>query len=222
MRSNHFFKLNKVGSQITLTFAVIVAFYILNIVYNLSAINMLDSSVSQIYNDRMLSIASLLEADRDSYQSTLALSHSLLQRDHDTTKVSLERLYGEVESNLLQVKERFDRFKSVHQQSGGDEHPAFEVFAESYEEVVKITQNLLSLHKSGRNTEMQSIYFTDYKTQFDQMRDAMDQLTGVSYDLAKANFEVNQAKSFDISRNALFFFIVIAFHAIYSCNQSRV
>ncbi|MEL7148202.1 MAG: MCP four helix bundle domain-containing protein, partial [Bacteroidota bacterium] len=207
MQSNRFFSLRRVGHQVMFTFGVIIILYILNIAYNLSGINTLDDSVQQIYRDRMLSISSLLEADRDCYQSSIALSHLLLRSD-DRQQKSAD-LFAGIEDNLLQVKERFEGFKSIHYQSNGGDHPAFQVFSESYQEVEKITRKLTKLYREGSILEMRKIYFSEYATQFQLMRNAMDQLTEVSYSLAETNYKANQAKSEDISSKALLFFLTM-------------
>lgn len=209
MQTNRFFSLNKVGNQVILAFVVCIVFYVLNIAYNLSGIATLDESVGRIYNDRMLSITSLLEADRDSYQSNLALSHALLLKSKDQQSDQLATLYDEVISNLDQVKERFDRFKDSHMKTGKDDHPAFETFSNNYQQVKSISTNLNSLLKTGQLAEMQRIYLGEYQSSFEKMRDAMDQLTSVSYTLAEADFNENAEKSEDISVNAIAFFVVL-------------
>mgnify|MGYP001799425395 CR=1 FL=1 len=201
--------LNKVSNQILLTFGIIITFYVLNIGYNLICINTLDNSAKQIYQDRMISIASLLEADRDSYQSTLALSHILLRDNSVTDAATIDTLFGAVESNLQQVAERFEKFRAIHQRSDGGDHIAFRVFTVSHREVDKLTGEMINLLKNGDAEEMKQIYFTEYDQSFNKMRNAMDQLTDESYQLAEANYQVHQEMSEDISQTAIWFVVAM-------------
>ena len=211
MQSNNFFSFNKVRNQVILAFAVSILFYILNIIYNFSGISTLDESVKRIYKDRMLSIASLLEADRDSYQSNLALSHALLLKSKGLQDDQVKTLYSDITSNLQQLKERFYKFKESHLQSGGEKHPAFDRFSENYVNVEQISNNLNELLMNDQLDEMQRIYLSDYQTSFGTMRDAIDQLTNISYDLAEADFETNKVMSKDISRTSVIFFCTLLF-----------
>src|SRR6187402_1493548 len=84
----------KVGQRVLITFVIIILFYLGNIVYNLSSLNDITQNVTSIYKNRLLSITSLLEADRDGYQSKISVMEAIAiinqKTKNDYNDVSLE------------------------------------------------------------------------------------------------------------------------------------
>ncbi len=66
----------KIGMRLSFAFFLIMILYLGNLVYLLVVMNSTKNSSSDIFNRNVMSIDYLLEADRDFYQSNLAISHA--------------------------------------------------------------------------------------------------------------------------------------------------
>ncbi|MBN2403900.1 MAG: hypothetical protein JXN64_16105 [Spirochaetes bacterium] len=80
--------------------------------------------VDSIYKVRLLSIDYLIEADRDAYQSSIAISN-LINRFYENaaSKSVIKKYIGDINENLLQVRSRFDNFAKHYLDSGGERVP---------------------------------------------------------------------------------------------------
>lgn len=205
----NFFKNLKIRDSIAIVFLTITLLYVLNILYNFNGLNSISKNVGSIYNDRMLSINSLLEADRDGYQSRLEIAEALIQMS-DSGSYSLIALEGRIiamNENLDQVGTRFATFKKVYLSTGGLEHPAFSVFEEHLNKVKSHSEKIQSYISGDDLSRLRQTYFSSYISDFDAMRDAIDQLTGVSYEQTRIEYEASIAKADEISRSSVFFFV---------------
>ncbi|MBN2627021.1 MAG: HAMP domain-containing protein [Spirochaetales bacterium] len=129
-----------------------------------------------IYEVHLVSIDKLIEADRDAYQSHLNLIYLLWSASSDRESIMPEdELLSEVTSNLAQVKERFDIFKSVTKDSSREALAALSEFDTNYAALQKATQGLLDKGAGVTTGDIQ-----DYLLVFETLRNGLDLLTGAS------------------------------------------
>ena len=105
--------------------------------------------VDSIYNIRLKSVDYLIEADRDAYQSSLAISHSLRKRIYNDNN-KLQKELKNIDENLKQVDARFNKFKKLHFKSGSKDNQHFTIYSKSYKtlkEQSNVISNLLRLKK---------------------------------------------------------------------------
>jgi len=197
----------KIGSRFLLIFTLIIIINIIGFLLNVSGINSIKKDVGSIYNIRLKSIDFLIEADRDAYQSSIAISQTLSDSIHDSRE-QLDKNISAIDENLGQVRMRFDKFKDLFLKAGGGENENFIVFNENYSRWADSTKAIVSLLKSGRMKEAEALYFGQYGGYFETMRDAMDKLTDIS--LKDAENEYNSSMSMS-SRILIRSLLVIAF-----------
>lgn len=204
-----YFRDLKIRDSILIVFLTITCLYVLNILYNRSGLDAITQNVESIYSNRMLSINSLLEADRDGYQSRLEIAEAIVQlSDSGSYQIAdLELRIAAMNENLVQIETRFETFREIYLSTGGENHEAFEVFDKHLAKVKTHSQSIQSSISSENLAQLKRTYFGSYIADFDTMRDAMDQLTGVSYEQTQREFEASVSKANEISRSGIFFFI---------------
>lgn len=198
----------KVGHRVLITFVIIILFYVGNIVYNIISLNAITQNVTSIYKNRLLSITALLEADRDGYQSKISVMEAIAIINQKTKNnfndVSLE--FKDLNENLIQLKDRFTRFKDTFLSTGGVNNKSFEIFDKEFEVVQKISGELETLLKQREIQEAKNIYFGEYSTHFEIMRKAIDDLTEISYKQTEEEYNDSLSKAEEIVKLTFAFF----------------
>lgn len=201
----------KVGQRVLITFVIIIAFYVANVAYNIVSLGVIKSNVTSIYKDRLLSITSLLEADRDAYQSKIAISEAINISLENKSKGSdkLNEKVVEIKENLGQLKERFDSFQKVYLSTGGNNHPAFNAFEEHFGRVKTISTQIEELIINNNLDEAHNLYFGVYTEHFETMRGAIDQLTEISSTQTQEEYVASMDKAAEITLFAFIFFFAV-------------
>jgi methyl-accepting chemotaxis protein len=148
----------KVSHRVLITFGLIIIFYIGNITYNMVSLGDITNNVTSIYENRLLSMTSLLEADRDGYQSKISVMEAIaiLNQDTENQFNDVEDEFVDLNENLDQLKERFDKFKDIFLSTGGVNHEAFPTFATEYKLVEEQTALLEKLLRANKIQESNS------------------------------------------------------------------
>ncbi|KLD98617.1 MCP four helix bundle domain-containing protein, partial [Aliarcobacter butzleri] len=129
-------------------------------------------------------IAVLLEADRDSYQSNLALSQIMNLKDSQ----QIEKLITKgVEDNLLQIRQRFDKFKGFLKDELSSKSKEFDDFDKYYNLTKSNTEALIKLAKDGKIEEARAFYFSTYLKDYESMRDIIDFFSDETYKIVDKN-----------------------------------
>lgn len=201
----------KVGHRVLITFVIIIAFYVANIAYNIISLNDITENVTSIYKNRLLSITALLEADRDGYQSKISVMEAIAilnQRSNDKDdNVALE--FKELNENLTQLKERFERFKNTFLSTGGVNHESFQVFATEFKIVQEYSVKLEELLTQRQIRTASELYFGDYTLHFETMREAINSLTEVSSVQTEEEYAASMQKAEEITFLAFIFFAAV-------------
>ncbi len=137
-----------------------------------------------MYENDFLAMNSLIEADRDAYQSRLALLN-FITGDTPEFSGTTSDLEGDIIENRNQVLERFTIFEEL---SGiPSDHPRIAEFHREYEIWRQETEQLIQLVRAGRFTVARTAYLSGgYSNAFDTFRGAIDELTGISLERAEA------------------------------------
>lgn len=139
-----------------------------------------------LYNNRVLGLTNLIEADRDLYQSNLSLSKYLRTSNDDY------RL--DVTENLDQVKTRYGKFlESSSNSSDG------ELFQFYYRLCSEITYKILDYFDNGDKGDKEfanALYYSrNYEVPFKLLRAHMDSNEEVYLNLAKEEFSQSEKHS---------------------------
>ncbi|WP_258101296.1 methyl-accepting chemotaxis protein [Marinoscillum pacificum] len=208
----------KVGTRVLITFLILIVLYVGNIVYNLISIDSIRGNVSSIYENRLVSISSLLEADRDGYQSRIAFAETLILARYQNDSSEdirtganeiLAKNFVAIDENVQQLKERFYKFKGIYLAAGGLNDGNFQDFDRNYALILEHTAKINEALEKGDIEKAREIYFSDYTRHFEILRNAIDQLTQVSADEAELEYIASQEKSDEITQLAIVFFLVV-------------
>ena len=199
----------KVSQRFRLSFGIIIVLYIGIIMYNINSIDTITDNITKIYKTRLLSIQSLLEADRDSYQSKIAISEImyLMKADHIDQELIKAKLV-DVTDNIQQVEMRFDKFKAVFAHDEPD-NKYFAIFGNAFAKVDEYTLEIKNRVEISDTNGIAPIYFGTYEAEYNTMRDAIDQLTEASSEFTRLEYEESMSKANQMSIIGIVSFIVL-------------
>ena len=180
----------RVKNKILAIFATIIVLFSVAVVYSLSNISSIEKAVAMMYQVNLMSVDDLIEADRDLYQSSIAISQML---NHENQPEKAKGMEEDVRSNLAQVKERFDKAEVLWASTGREKTADFGVFHSNYAALIKDTDRLMSMLSASQYNEAVAYYSEDYESHFALVRTSMDNLTGVF--LEGAEYEFNESKA---------------------------
>ncbi|MBN2340854.1 MAG: methyl-accepting chemotaxis protein [Deltaproteobacteria bacterium] len=200
-----FFNNLKVKYKIVVALTTIVALFVVGVIYILSRIQVINDEVEVMYKTNLLSVDYLIEADRDAYQSNLAITQLLNQREAEKPDADL---VADVKDNLGQVQERFVKAEKLWEESGVQKTDDFESFHSNFEELSKDTKNLLSMISKKDFTTAEALYYGGYTEHFSTVRTAMDNLTGVFLEGAETKYQESIAISESIFSSAVLTIVV--------------
>ncbi len=179
----------KIGRRIFIVFTVIFILNVLLLVYNWNSLIEIESKINLIYNN-LKGIDLLIEADRDAYQSSIAISQALNPGINSNSK-KLKKMIDSMNENIGQVKTRFGKFRKIHLDDGGEKYSEFDIFKSEYEKLRNHTSSIEKMFGTTDFSGVEKLYFGDYKTSFDNVRDSMDKLTGKTLTDAENNHKLS-------------------------------
>lgn len=151
------------------------------------------SEITSIYETHMKGIDYLIEADRDAYQSSIAISHFInlvgsTRQAADTDTIA--KFKKSIDENIGQTQMRFKKFGEIHKADKfrSDNTKAFDEFDENYARVAELTPKITDLIADGSADEALLMYTGAYSENFEKMREAMNTLTDASLILAENDY----------------------------------
>ncbi|RXJ86800.1 methyl-accepting chemotaxis protein [Arcobacter sp. CECT 8985] len=220
-----------IKNKIIGSFTILIVILVLSNIYVAHNINKIKTNVTNLVHKDFKGIDSLLEGDRDSYQSNIALSQIinygltfLLEADRDSSqskvyvsmmintneKEKIENFKKSVKSNLNQVKERFDKFRALLLPEMQHKKDRFDKFYKLYSKVKSDTYKLLSYIDKNDFRESKIYYFNNYLKDYNSMRNILDELTENTYKIIAKN-QKNSDEAINSSFNT---FIVVSLFSI--------
>jgi methyl-accepting chemotaxis protein len=187
------------------TFIVLIVVSLLSSIFISFNLNKIQINVKELNDKGFAGVTFLLEADRDSYQSNLALLQ-IMNKENDIDAT----IKKGVNDNLEQVKQRFDKFSKLLSQDLSTSKDKFENFEKSYTLVQEDTKKIVDLVQAHNLQGARELYFTTYLKNYEEMRDVMDFFTEETYKV----IEENQNRTANIITLSLNSFIVIAIISI--------
>lgn len=184
----------KIGRRLTLVFLSIVLITGVGIVYTMAGIKSINKYIDEIYNVNLQSIDFLVEADRDAYQSSLALSHAI--HDVDLNEFArLEEKVAAVWENYNQIGARYAKFEESFRMKEKTEFAKEnQVFHNEYEKLGEVTTRIINTLKGDNSLKALEIYYGEYAAVFEMMRNVMDRFTDMGLNKAE-EFYLKSQKS---------------------------
>ena len=164
-------------------FLVLITVTLISSAYVSYNIHHIQLNVKELSKKDFAGITFLLEADRDSYQSNVALSQIINLKD----KSKIDKLIEKgVNANIQQVRQRFDKFKNLLEKNMPNNSEKFAEFDDKYNITKENTQKLISMFNSEDFENAQTFYFDTYLKNYESMRDLIDFFTEESYKVVTA------------------------------------
>ncbi len=199
----------KISRRLVLIFSLIVLLYVLSLGYNIVNLIGVNKMIDNVYNVRLKSINFLVEADRDAYQSNVAITHALSPMMYNDPK-KFETSLADITTNFKQIDERYTKFFEIYKGAGTDTHMHYDsTFRAEYRKLGDYTKSIDTLLKTRKFALADKLYYGEYLECFEKMREMLNNYTDVS--LAEAETEYLSSKDAlkYIVINSLIIFIVI-------------
>lgn len=187
------FNNQKIGVRIIGVCSFCVLFFALYMILSTNGLKTIDKNVDKLYLSRLSGIQNLIEADRDAYQSNIAVVQVLKMAFYDE-QVPIDELVDDITSNLQQVSDRYTKFVTAYNSNNNEKHPELEVtFNESYSSLKEITGNIVESIKNEDFITAAVMYEKDYKPSFSTMRNVLDQFTEICSNSDVIEYDANKA-----------------------------
>ncbi|XPV67522.1 MAG: HAMP domain-containing methyl-accepting chemotaxis protein [Halarcobacter sp.] len=190
-----------IKKKIIITFSVLIILSLVSAIFISFNISKIQMNVDMLTKKDYKGVTYLLEADRDSYQSNVALLQII-----NSNKNIEKTIKKGVLDNLEQVRQRFDKFKKLLLEDLKAEQTKFDEFDKYYSSWEKDTKDAIDLVKSNRIEEAQNLYYNSYLKNYESTRDAMDYFTGKTYSV----IETNKNHTTAIIDDSFIFFMIIS------------
>ncbi|WP_020531284.1 methyl-accepting chemotaxis protein [Flexithrix dorotheae] len=200
------------NQRIVIIFLFVIFISISGAIYNSLQTQELKGEIEKIYNDNLLSIDYLIEADRDAYQSSILISQALSDIvKEDSAKLS--SMFIDIKDNLAQVSERYNKFFNISAFTKLKEFDKYDTydktFREKHGELTVVTNEIVSLLSAGNFDKAEALYYTSYASAFEPMRDAMDKYTDLSLGSADEAYHSSMELSEGIFRNSMVIVLLV-------------
>jgi len=199
MKALHNFKIWK---RLYFVFALIILLSVGNLVYNLQSLQSAKASIVGM-NTSLQSTDYLVEADRDAYQSSIAISYCLQESGYQNP-ARLEALLRDIEENRQQVESRYEQFagllnpgqRAVYQKTDAQ-------FRDNFRKLSETTRGIVEHLRAGRYDQASGLYFNQYPLNFNPMRAALNQFTEMHLKESEKSFAESLLISDSIRTNSL-------------------
>ncbi len=198
----------QIWKRLYFVFALIILLSVGNLLYNLGSLRSAKASVVGM-NTSLQSTDYLVEADRDAYQSSIAISYCL-QESVYRDPARLEASFGDIQENVKQVEDRYEQFArllSPAQQALYEKTDA--QFRDNFVKLSETTRRIVGHLQAGRYDEAADLYFNQYPLSFNPMREALNRFTEMHLKESEKSFGESLLISDNIRTNSILIFLVI-------------
>ncbi len=173
----------RIGKRLAFVFSAILLFNVSIVTFYFIKLNQTVSMIEGIYSEGVQSVDYLLEADRDAYQSNLAISRANETRINSDRK-ALDSELSDIRENIKQVQERFKKYAEYSKLTNEVIEKHRQDFSNEYGVLNKLTENIVVNLEKGNFEAAKDSYYGEYQKSFATARAGLDTLTGLL--LAKA------------------------------------
>jgi methyl-accepting chemotaxis protein len=202
----------KIVAKLVLVFSLVIAVFCVGFLLVFLSLQRINQATDDIYNQGLIGIERLVEADRDAYQSCIAFADAFLAQGNAAV---IGPSLDDASANLKQIGERFDVFRQKYRDGGNPDLPAFAEFDGQYGKFIALSEKLTSLFKAGDQTAAFALYQGEYKAAFSAMRGSLDSFTNIMLELTEKDYASSLS-----SYNAIQVFLILILAAILLCSAA--
>lgn len=179
-------------AKMAMVFSLIIGIFLAGFLFVAFALGIISRSTDDIYNAGLIGVERLIEADRDAYQSNLAIMQSQSALSHEDSE-KIAALSGSISENLDQILERFVVFEGVYNDMGLPPAEQIKTFHDNYDLLTKETARIMDAIGAADMAKLEQLYAGPYSTAFSAMRDAMDELTNIMLEATDSSYQAAKA-----------------------------
>ena len=199
----------KIGTRLSIVFVFIVALVSTGYIYSIYHTVQIKKEIDKIYNIHLISIDKLIEADRDAYQSSIAISQALSTAINSNSEKFKETIASVIE-NHKQVKERFTIFENIaYIVKDENNKNLLETFDYNYAGMDSVVSMIVSNLRNRNFNTVSTLYYDKYMKYFDDMRSTLDQYTELTLNEADKSYTESSKVSNDIKNNSIILMFII-------------
>jgi methyl-accepting chemotaxis protein len=194
-----FFSNISIKNRIIAAFSIIALLFLINLLTTFGNLNKLRKISERLFNYHFTGMNSLVEADRDAFQSRLAISESFAVTKRNNS--DLAKLSKEINENLDQIGSRYFKFYDIYATvlTNKDDN-LNNVVKTNYDKIKSVSSSIQNLIKQQNFEEAERVYYSEYVPAFEAMREIMNRFT----DMFLVATEVEHSKT---SKSGKFIFI---------------
>ncbi|MBN2614037.1 MAG: MCP four helix bundle domain-containing protein [Bacteroidales bacterium] len=206
----------KIGTRLVLVFTLVVLAVGLGNYYTTLQISKVQENVDLIYKDHLMSIDYLIEADRDAYQSSIALIQMIPQAYANKTG-EINAKIDEAWENYNQINERYSNFVAVsHVVKEAAYADINNIVQTNYAKLKGLTEQVIQFIKDGNIEEAHRVYTGEYEETFQAMRESFNKYTEISLAEAEKAHQQSILLSQRITNNSYYIGIFVLVFIIVS------
>lgn len=179
-------------AKMFMIFSLIIGVFLAGFLFVALSLGIISRSTGDIYNAGLVGVERLTEADRDAYQSNLAILQSQSAIAHSDAE-RIEELAGDISDNLDQVLERFVVFEGVYDAMGLPPAQQIKTFHDNYDSLKALTGQISAAIAASDMATLETLYAGPYSDSFSAMRGAMDELTNIMLDATAVSYEAAES-----------------------------
>ena len=208
-------KWQNIEFKFSLVLATVIILSIIELGIHINTTQKLKQSTQALQNSQT-SIENLLEADRDAYQTNLAVVLSIYRHlkldslNHDSLQLAAYE-------NLQQIEVRFKKFNLHYAYSRKQSILELNrIYHEKFYNIKSITDSIFYFLKTENSLLALSKYRNNYLTQFNPMREVFNQLTDIHNSESELAFKEieNLNKKITIRTYSVYLLIILVFVAV--------
>ncbi len=199
----------KIGRRLTYTFLIIIVITMAAFGYSTLKIKVIKQQIEEIYKVNLLGIDFLIEADRDAYQSNLAIAQSFHEAVYNTPD-KMKAATAAVWENFDQIATRYKSFEESFRIAEKPEFTARNTeFHDFYTQLRTETENIINFLSSGKRDTAEEFYYSTYNNTFESMRTIMNEFTEKGLANAEMFYNESNSLSTKIYRTTIILSIII-------------
>lgn len=197
-----------VRTRFILVFSVIVLLNLGNLFITYWNLGLLHSNSEMLYKYHFIGMNRLIEADRDAYQSRLAISESFSLMNRADLN-AIEKLQGEINSNIDQINTRYSEFYRLFTESVENTDESINSdFRNNYEKLKSISASVSGFLKAQQPDEAERVYYSDYVPVFNVMREAMNKFTDSFLEATDGKYQLTVEEGENIHTSTIIAFVL--------------
>lgn len=198
-----------VRNRFIIVFTLIALLFLVNLVLSFKDFRTLRQISTDLYKNHYIGINRLIEADRDAYQSRIAIGECFSSLNRDSLE-NITRLQNEVTTNLDQIMTRYTEFYGLYQKATRRENEILhQDITVNYDKLKSITREISTLLSQQKPDLAETLYYTEYIPVFETLREDLNKFTEIFLAMSDEEFNLTEVTGKRIIISTIITYLVI-------------